>query len=302
MGPKKKSNYISGEGFRGNDDLSLNDFKKIAVEGFTADHLTAHTENWTGGIAGLVGLELSNDNKRVTNGKLFLIGSLCRNKKVSANKFWELPEQISLTFTINDCGMFTFPNGGCVSEIIDGSCIPHSFHKGEVLLSKEELPETILGFALKCYIIPTRDTYAKLALLLFPLPKDMLLNTHPLCTNPSFPGMPLFTGEFPLIPSSLGPPLDKNWGFPFTPAIIPGSAYEDSGNFPNTPSVKAAVAAILRKAVKPDSKLSFQTLIPRWKEISEHGVSKLKDSPLELVWPPPSGKNLLIAEGSYSSV
>ena len=254
-GSKEETQLITGEGFRGNAELTLEDFKKIAVAGFTADHLTNHTENWTGGIAGLVGLTLSNDNSHVVNRRMFLIGSLCQNKNVNANKFWDIAlEQWHRSFTVNDCNIFDFPNGGLVSEIVDGSLFLHSYYKGDELVAKENLPETILRFSLRCYIIPTRETYAKIVLLLYPLPKDMLLNAHPLSSNPAFPGITLFTGEFPLVPASLGSPLDKNWGSPFTPANVPGASFEDSGLFPNTALVKAAVAQIMRKAVEPDSK------------------------------------------------
>ena len=93
--------------------------------------------------------------------------------------------------------------------------------------------------------------YTKLIILLFPLPKDMLLELHPLSSNPLFPGLTLFSGEFPLIPQSANLPLEKNWGSPFAPAILPGALFDDSGCYPRTPLIKAAMAQILRKPVKP---------------------------------------------------
>ena len=299
MGPKKKVTQITGEGFKGNQDLTLADIRKLSVEGFSPDLLRNITEDWTGGIAGIIGLTLSNDNKRIIEGRIILIGSLCVDKRVAANKFWEMEEQISLVFSINDGSIFSFPNGGMVSELVDGSLIPHSFYKGTEPVPDGTLPDAAIGFSLKCFIVPTRDTYAKLIILLYPLPKDMILNLHPHCTNPLFPGISLFTGEFPLIPQSSNPPLEKSWGVPFAPAILPGTPFEDSGNFPRTPLIRAAMGQILRKAIKPEGKSGAQNLIARWKEISEHGTSKLKESPLDAIWPLPSLTDF--SEGRYSS-
>ena len=252
MGPKKKISYITGEGFRGNNELDLRDFQKLAVQGFSPNLLTNLTEDWTGGIAGIIGLSLSNDNRRIVDGRFSIIGSLCQEKKVSANRFWDLDNQISLVFSIADCSIFTFPSGSMVSEVIDSSLVPHRFQEGDITLEQGNLPITLQGFSLKCAVVPSRDTYAKLSLLLFPLAKDRLLALHPLCSNPLFPGISLFSGEFPLIPSSLARPLEKNWGFPFAPAVLPGASFDDLENIPGTEDVRAAMAQILRKAVKPE--------------------------------------------------
>lgn len=293
----KKANYISGEGFRGNAELCLADLKKLSVEGFAPNLLSNLLEAWTGGVAGFIGLTLSNDNRRVNEAKFGLIGSLCKEKRVSANRFWELDAQTSLTFSVPDCSVFSFPNGSMVSDLVDGSTFPHRFQVGDEVLDPQTLPAPLLGFSFKCAVVPTRDTYAKVTLLLFPLPKNTLLTTHPFCTNPQFPGISLFRGEFPLTPNSLDPPLEKNWGFPFAPAVLPGADFEVLENFPSTDSIKAAMAQVLRKAVRPECKQGFQTLQPRWNEISTGGPSRLKDSPLELIWPPPSGKNSVATEG-----
>ena len=183
----------------------------------------------------MIGLSLSNNNKRVIKGRMFLIGSLCKEKKEAAAKFWNNQEQLSLVFSLDDCSIFNFPNGGLVSELVDGSTIPHCFQRGEEPVPSGTLPDTIVGFSVKCFIIPTRDTYAKLIILLFPLPKDMLLELHPLSSNPLFPGLTLFSGEFPLIPQSANPPLEKNWVSLFAPAILPGALFDDSGCYPRTP-------------------------------------------------------------------
>ena len=213
MGPKKRLSYITGEGFKGSKNLTLGDIVKVAVLSFSSDHLSNIAEDWTGGVAGIAGLSLSNDNKRIIKVKLLLIGSLCKDKKIFANKYWDILELLSLVFTIADCSIFSFPNGGLVLEILDGSLIPYSFYKGDKPVPSGTLPDSILGFSIKCYV-----TFAKLNILLFPLPKDMLLSLHNLTTNPIFPGISLFTVEFPLIHKSSNLPLEKQWGFPFAPA------------------------------------------------------------------------------------
>ena len=298
---------ITGDGFKGRADLSLDDIKKLAVESFSKESIYTLSEDWSGKIAGVIGLSLSNDNKRVTDGKFFLVGTLCAEKKVMATKFWNLPDQpgtsrntldaLQLSFSIPDCEIFKFPNGGLVSELVDGGAITHSFMRGDVEIPQDDLPESILGFSVRAYIIPTRETYAKIIILLYPLAKDMLVSSHSLSNNPMFPGITLFSGEFPLFPMSSTPPLNKNWGCPISPVIIPGMDLEDAVNFPKSTLLRAAISQVLRKALKPESKGGFQHLIPRWTELAEHGISKLKDFQLEQIWPIPAMRNEDFSEG-----
>ena len=298
MPPKKKAvPPIYGDGFKGKEELNLDDIKKCAVEGFSKDNLKHLTPDWSGEVAGVVGLSLSNDNKRVTEGRFYLIGNLCTDKRSHANKFWNISEPLTLTVTIPDCSIFKFSSGGLVSELLDGGTIKHSFYKGEDLVPAESLPDNILGFTLRAHIIPTTSNWAKLYIILFPLPIDLLKSTHPLCANPMFPGILVFSGEFPLIPSSSALPLKKNWGCPITPAILPGAFFSESENFPKTNLLRAAIAQLLRKAVKPEGKAGFDNLIPRWLEIFENGISKLRNTTLDSIWPAPSSRNEDFSEG-----
>lgn len=313
MGKKKspKVPSITGEGFKGKRDLNLDDLKKIAVESFNKDAIKKLVPDWSGEVAGIVGLTLSNDNSRSIDGRFVLLGSLCSEKRISAGKFWSQmdvpgtsgvqPETLSLCYSIPDCEIFKFPNGGLVSEYVDGDAVPHSFVRGDTQVQEDDLPDSYLGFAIRAFIVPTRETYAKLSVLLYPLTKDMLASNHPLSDNPGFPGITLFSGEFPLLPRSLERPLMKNWGCPITPAIIPGADLDGSANMPRTPLIRAAVAQIMRKAVRPDAKLNYAHLIPRWNEIFEHGISKLKEYQLDALWPVPAVRNEEFSEGRNHS-
>ena len=283
---------ISGDGFKGSAELSVEDLRKLTVEGFGKESLTNITTDWSGEIAGLVGLTLSPDNGRVIDGRFLLIGSLCRDKRVGAGKFWRLggqnqpeAEPLTFSFTIDDCEILKFPNGGLTSEIIDGDAVKHDFYRGNVLVQKDSMPDSYMGFSLRAYITPTRETYAKITLILYPLAKDMLTATHPMSEYLAFPGLTLFAGEFPLIPKSSAPPLSKSWGCPFAPAIIPGTDWNDSSSCPRTPLLRAAVAQIMRKALRPEAKANHPALLQRWEEISEHGTSSLKDLQLDQIWP-----------------
>ena len=297
MGPKKKPATIQGDGFKGREELNISDFRKLAVEGFNKENLRLLLTDWSGEVIGVVAIALSNDNRRVTDASFHLMGNLCTDKRVSANKYWDLPEQTSLSFSIPDCAVFKFTNGNMVSELLDGGSIEHSFYVGEEPLEQGEYPEALLGFTIRAHVIPTRENYAKLNIILFPLAKDLLLTNHPLSTNPTFPGISVFSGEIPVFPSSATLPLSKNWGCPVTPMVLPGMDLEDSSNIPKTPLVRAAIAQLLMKAVKPDAKASYQNLLPRWMELIEQGASKLKDTPLELIWPVPSVSNESFSEG-----
>ena len=310
MGKKKSAAVpaISGEGFKGKRDLGLDDLRAIAVEGFNKDALKTLTPNWSGEVAGTVGLTLSNENRRVLDGRFILLGALCTDKRVNATKYWSnmdaaggsaqsQPEALSFSFSIPDCTVFKFPNGGLVSEYVDGDAIPHKFLKGDMQVPEEELPDSYLGFSIRAFVVPTREAYARISVLLFPLPKDMLGSTHPLSENPCFPGITLFAGEFPLLPKSSAPPLKKNWGCPITPLVVPGRELEEASSLPRTALLRAAVAQIMRKALKPESKSNLQYLMPRWSEIHEHGVSQLKEQLLEQIWPLPSASNEDFSEG-----
>ena len=139
------------------------------------------------------------------------------------------------------------------------------------MVQKENLPDSYLSFTVRAFVIPTGDTYAKISLLLFPLPKDMLITNHPQSGNPCFPGITLFSGEFPLLPRSTERPLLKKWGCPLAPDLIPSADLEDAANTPRTPLLRSAIAQVLRKVIRPDAKLNNANLIARWNEICEHG-------------------------------
>lgn len=324
MGKKKTAAIptIGGDGFKGKEDLTRDDVKKLVVEGFGKNSMTALTTDWSGDVAGLIVVSLSNDNKRIVEGRFCLIGSLCSNKKVSAGKFWNVLDQTTgqphpstsaeppvpgseadppqpwyLTFSVPDCEVFRFTDGGMISEAVDGDRFPHVFHRGDTEVSEENLPEGYLGFSLKAFVTPTRETFAKITILLFPLARDLLSSAHPHSGNCMFPGLTLFSGEFPLIPRSAALPLQKKWGCPIAPAIIPGMDLEESAHFPRSPLLRAAVAQVLRKAVKHEAKQNHPNLMQRWAEISEHGASRIKDLQLDQIWPLPAVLSEEFTEG-----
>ena len=90
MGRKKTPTIpdITGEGFRGKEDLNLADLKKFAVESFIKEALKKLTPDWSGEVAGMIGITLSNDNRRNIDRRFVLLGSLCTDKRVNAGKFW----------------------------------------------------------------------------------------------------------------------------------------------------------------------------------------------------------------------
>lgn len=335
MGKKKAGSIptISGDGFKGKGDLTRDDIKKLVVEGYGKDSMKSLTTDWSGEVAGVVTVSLSNDNKRIIEGRFCLIGSLFTNKKVTAGKFWSVldlaagqpqpagtvqpdqatavtgssvsmpepvpppPQPWHLMYSIPDCEVFRFPDGGLVSEIVDGDRFPHSFYRGETLVPEDELPEGYLGFSLRAYVAPTRETYAKITILMYPLAKELLVSAHPLSRNSMFPGITLFSGEFPLIPKSSAQPRQKGWGCPLVPAVIPGMDLEDSTHFPRSPLLRAAIAQVLRKAVKHEAKSNHPNLIQRWSEINEYGISRLKDLQLDHIWPLPTVMSEEFTEG-----
>ena len=241
-------------------------------------------KRWNGGTVCSMLIHLSNDNKTVQNCSVLLIGELYPDRKViSLNGVYESCPALSISVGPIVGDTFDFIPGKTYSELKDSSRMDHHFLKDGYVLDAAGVVEAgLTGFTLRAYIVPSGAEWTKLVVLLYPVPTETLLNDHPACADPRFPGISLLSKDIQLEPTTLST-FAKIWGCSILPAIIPGEAFTTS--FPSSADLRAAISATLRSAVKPEVKKGYATLLPRWEAIREHGASQLKDVTLDLIWP-----------------
>ena len=169
--------------FNGNVPLTLEAVRRLEISK-TDDIPAKFLQNWSGGIVGLVTLELSNDNRRVQNGNFLVMGKMFSNKKAfSASKFWDVPNDISIVFTDLDTSVFSFSDS-MSSDLADREEFDYAFTKdGKELNQEEEDALKIPGFTLRAYIAPLSGERAKINIVLYPLPQETLLNVHMLTNS-----------------------------------------------------------------------------------------------------------------------
>ena len=287
---KRDPTIIKHPFFQGTEELVIEDIVSLSVEGFglSAEPLLSNL-NWSRGVFALSGLKLAPDNLRVLSSSMFLLGSVFSHKKLNASNFWNFAAPTTLTLSIPDASVFQFLNGNLFSEYLDASTFTYSFSQARTPVSAPLLSDAgFFGFTLRAHLMPISATYTKLWISLTPFPLDTLLSDHPLASSPTFPGLKVLEGDIPLGPASSGPPLTKNWGCPISPAILLGAPLGDSDNFPSALTLTAAISAMLRKAIKPDLYSKSSKLLDRCQLILDNGASKLRNPPLDFIWPLPN--------------
>ena len=301
---KKPPTIITGPQFNGTTALDEEDFTVLAVEGFGEQAETILADiNWSEEIVCLTGLRLSPDNSRVSNSAVFLLGSIFADKRVNITKLWNLDSQTHLSLTVSNASIFNFPNGALFSDYVDSSAVAFKVSQHGSELNQSTLASlNFQGFSLRAHLAPVSATNIKLWISLLPLPKLTLLETHPLASNPSFPGFKVLEGDIPLAPLSSGPPLSKDWGCPITPAIILGSDLDPDAVLPSNQALITALAAMLRKPVRPELHANGSKLAPRLEEILEHGSSVLKSLTPDHLWPLPGNTSLVASSSTGSSL
>ena len=134
----------------------------------------------------------------------------------------------------------------------------------------------------RALFMPISASKSKLWITIVPISLSNLLTPHPLATIPAFPSLKLMT-----VISPLTSPW-KRLGLSNLPVVVLGVPLEEAPNVPLSSAVLAALYAMLRKAVRPKIVTEYNKLLERMQELLDHGVWKLKDLPLEFIWPLPS--------------
>ena len=288
---RKAAPTISGPGFNNPRDPTLTELKRLVAPSFerAQEELLPNLANWSGGLYGAIGLNLANDNRSVESGCFLLYGQLS-NTPISAQcaKFWPRGNDLKLELRFEDMSIFNFKDS-LTSDLLDSAAINHIFTRGDTQIERAELEDAgINGFCIKAFITPTRETFAKIHLALLPMGLDELLDAHPLADNPLFPVISLTTpGEFPIGPAAAGVRLPDPWGFPIWPILTTTTNLNDVPNVPSGTDLRAAMAAILRKATRAEAKNGPAALLRRWDEVKEAGASNLKGTDPDKRWPLP---------------
>ena len=246
---KKAVPTISSQGFNNPWNPSLQELRSLVVPSFhRAVESVLPEAGWQGGSSQRQKYSLT----------------------AQASHIWPSTRELKLEFFIDNATIFNFEDS-LTSDLIDSSGVPHSFSNGESILEEYQLEELgITGFCLRAVIMPTQETFAKISLVLLPLPLEELLNTHPLAENPLFPAISLSSlGEFAMGPPAAGLQRQNPWGFPFWPLLVTPTDFSSAPNLPSGTDLRACMGAILRKTCKPEAKNGPAALLKRWEEVKE---------------------------------
>jgi len=98
-------------------DLSPEDLFSLSVES-TNDFacVLLPDVNWNCGAVGCLSASLSADNERVENTTFHLLGELWADKIFNVSSFWPTTTATSLTLSLGDITVFTFPEGATISR------------------------------------------------------------------------------------------------------------------------------------------------------------------------------------------
>ena len=289
-----RSKVFSGPEFSGSEELSFSDINNWVIEGRSGESAKIALDDfdWNGKAVMGVILETTPDNKKVSNGSIFLTGEYMRNpKEIKANRlFLEAERDLRMSYLIEDAGVFTFNAGTLVGDYINDDRITWSVvrktNRGQV----EEVEEASYGehnignFCLRPFVVPLSPKTARVTIMAYPLKKEELEAQYSLCGDPAFPGLELMVCEVDMFPMA-SPDTSKAWGCPLVPLLLLAGDQEEHANIPPTGDIKAAISAILRTAVCPTTKRDLRTLSATWTSILESGPSKLKQKAPECLWP-----------------
>ena len=283
----RKTPLIRSTGFDNPSDLTLAELRALSLNavndlpGFLAG------VGWNLGAYGAFTLSLSPDNQRVLNGAFNLIGSLFNNRNYNAALYWPTTTPVTLSLSLPDLSIFHFPNSSLVSNYVPSSALTHSFNQNNVPLPASSLVNLgITPFCIRAHIYPTTDSFVKIILSLSPSDETRLQSLFPFHDDPRFPAIKLGTFEFPMGPSAATPPLNRQWGFPIVPILLPGSPWLDSSSLPSGADLRFALSSMLSSATLPDSKQNFATYNQRCEYLLSVGPTGLKSKPPPIAWPP----------------
>lgn len=271
---------ITSNSFTPKLDLSSEILEKYAVNGFGESCTpTLRSHGWTDATAGgILGLTLGSDNLRVLAANLYLLGGIHAGPedvtKRLATLYWpKVKPTIELRLPLNDLKKFRF-DGTLQSDLLDSSLINHEFVDSETKasLSPDQFAEAGgSGFTLKAFCHMKDKLWFSLALVLFPLPKEELLETFPYAADNCFPGLNLLSVDVKLMPNA-----PDEYGLAFMPLLMKGNR---EGVFPKGIcfAIRDKASSLLQTGRTPRFARDITSLLNKWKKLEGLG-DKAQDS------------------------
>jgi hypothetical protein len=198
----------------------------------------------------------------------------------------------------NNVYSLRFEEGGLWSDLVPSSRVTHTFHNNanEVVLADQRARLGVSDFCIRmvCHIDGSsngrKGVLLRFHILLFPAAAAELEDT-PESKFPGWPGLLLCDGSIPL-----GPKPSTAWGCPIIPFIQPATPFAELPAAPSGERLRAAVAAVMRKAGQPDIMANGATTIAKWAVIRANPRALANNQP-RTTWPAVSTP--ADAEGKY---
>lgn len=277
--------------FAGAENISEADKQKIFVNNFSESIESVLRDfNWDGKLVGTIGLTISDDGKKIENGRFIPRGPLeAKTIKMAASTIWpDADETVILAIKLTKVEVFKFSEGGLYSQYVDEGAISHTLHsmvEGKTpipILPQEKGDWNVGSFCLRliCHISKASTAKGGIVLnwtvLIFPRAKEQLLQASDMTASPSWPGLRLITGEM-----ALWPRPTTTWMCPVLPLLRSNS---DENRTPSGQALRHAIGAIMEKSARPDIMTDIQHLNTRWNEIAENPLA-FADKPSPICWP-----------------
>ena len=294
---------ISDPLFKGTDSLSLDQWKHLQIAN-SADAPRRLLDNWSGTVMGYLTCRLTNDHEDIDQMLFSLVGALFTDfdgLRLQANKYWEVDASYTFEIPSFDAALFSFKSGTLQSELLDHTKIRVDWFKDGVKLTHEQLALSgIPGFSLRFYAVPNAPTWMGITIVLYPLPKSQLLEQYPVCLNPAFPGLRIYSAAHCYLGFATKQLFDSvNPGTPILPCVLAPQDLDENPVHPSTGSLLKTMAATLRTAVAPATKKDLPHLNKKYEEILLNGEAAMRPTAPASLWPTPPERPTTAPQGRH---
>ncbi len=252
---------------------------------------------WDGSCIGLIGLWTSSDNLRVHGGSFFTRGKITDGEhRFNCSDIWpEAHVNTTLTINVATCNNFTFNAGGLHSNFLASSDVTFTCHE----LRSGAAPAHILpanfskfnigDFCIRmiCHLSRSssgkRGVILRYTIALYP-GKGADLTRVVNEQGPSWPGIKITTGKFPL-----GPTPKNKWGCPILPFIIPGTPFSTLPRGPSGDKLKRAIDNIMSSAGAAETVKNVAALQEKWANLRANPEANVAKPP-SITWPAPAAE------------
>lgn len=290
-----EKHFFSGETDRGPEsELHLLEVSNFETD---ADAVLKKHFKWDGSCIGLIGLRTSADNMRIDGGQFFTRGKITEGeRKFNCTDIWPAAHiNTTINITVATSNDFAFSAGGLHSDFLPSSQVTFTCHE---LRSGQQaihiLPANygkwkIGDFCLRMVCHLSRSSSSKRGvvlrhtILLYPGSRDELTASDRE-QGPSWPGIKVASGEFPL-----GPPPRHRWRCPILPFIIPARPFSQLARAPTGDRLRRAIGNILASAGAPEAVKNAAALHEKWSALRANPDTNVAKTP-GIVWPPPTAE------------